>query len=142
MFTDPERGRSKASIKIIRQIQPCNFISSVLYSLSSVRCFQKILSNIYIHSMDTIKSRGQLPVSSFIYHISRAMFHLKSDTMQDEFFEDMCDSIFTHLSNYMTYEFVDIYVARPHTGVLCEPHRQHPLRNQVSAVHRKRLREE
>ena len=113
----------------------------MLYALSSVRCFQKILNSVYIHSLDTIRSHGQMPVSSLIYYIARAMFHLKSSTMQDSFFEDLCDSIFTHLSNYMTYEFVDIYVRCSHAGVLREPHREHPLRNQVPALHRKRLRE-
>ena len=50
-----------------------------------------------------------LPVSSFIYYFSRAMFHLKSESWNDIYFEDLVDSVFSHMSNYMTYEFIDIY---------------------------------
>lgn len=42
------------------------------------------------------------------------MFHLKMETMQDQIFSELSDSVMTHLSNFMTYGLVDIYVMVTH----------------------------
>lgn len=115
---DMEWNKKNPSLKIINQVQPCNFISSVLYALSSVKCFRKILNQIYIHCLDSIDSRGTLPVSSLIFYLSRAMFHLKMETMTDEIFLNLVRSVQSNLSNYMTYDMVDISVLIFNSGIL------------------------
>jgi hypothetical protein len=124
---DLEWNKKNPSLKIINQVQPCNFVSSVLYALSSVKCFRKILNQIYIHCIDSIDSRGSLPVSSLIFYLSRAMFHLKMETMTDEIFMSLVRSVQSNLSNYMTYDLVDISVTSSSAGILCGDDRQHPL---------------
>lgn len=124
---DVEWNKKNPSLKIINQVQPCNFISSVLYAFSSVKCFRKILNQIYIHCLDSIDSRGTLPVSSLIFFFSRAMFHLKMETMTDEIFLSLVRSVQSNLSNYMTYELVHISVALVYSGLLLRDDRKHPL---------------
>lgn len=133
---DLDWNKKNPSLKIINQVQPCNFISSVLYALSSVKCFRKILNQIYIHCLDSIDSRGTLPVSSLIFYLSRAMFHLKMETMDDHIFQSLVRAVQSNLSNYMTYDMVDISVASSDLGILRRDDSQHPLRDQVHALRR------
>jgi hypothetical protein len=133
-FLDVEWNKKNPSLKIINQVQPCNFISSVLYAFSSVKCFRKILNQIYIHCLDSIDSRGTLPVSSLIFFFSRAMFHLKMETMTDEIFLSLVRSVQSNLSNYMTYDLVNISVEESDPGLLLGDDRKHPLRDQIYEV--------
>lgn len=86
----------------------CNYISATLWALNSVKCFKKILTNIYYNCLDTIRSRGQLPVPSLIYYISRAMFHLDNETSCDEFFTELTATVLTSMANFMTYKHIRI----------------------------------
>lgn len=70
--------------------------------------------SIYLFCIQNKNRHGVLPTSSFIYNLSRAVFHLKSESMQDNYFYELNDSVMTHLSNFMTYGFVDIYVQSIH----------------------------
>lgn len=113
VFQDVDWVESKSVPRLLEQPQTDNYISSVLYALSSVNCFQKILEAVYIHCLECIKYTNQLPVPNFIYYLARTVFHLRRETMQNSYFQDLVDSINTNLSNFMTYSFVDVYVGPP-----------------------------
>jgi len=59
----PSEGTDKpilGAAKLLRPNFPCNFVSSSLYALSSLKYFRKVLKDLYLNNLENIKLSGKI----------------------------------------------------------------------------------